>query len=404
MLVAGIECVAQDVIYGNLDYSGYKKITKGAFWSKRPEIKKMYNGEEVSGYEIITLNTPHFICFAEGEHNSGDKNYIVFPKGETICHKLSTGEYFAALCGNRIKSMYPTENTKFIDRQNKTINLVDTISQTVYKFDTIVNTVVYENNTYRNNNQQTENYYGSGQSFEPLSYFRLSWNYWPVVNYGSMPTMYCQQHDVNVNVKVINSNTNTNTNTFSWYARGVDPVNPPNPGGHGVDPTQPNPGGHGVDPARASGEGGGYDPQRGGSGTDPLLRRAAHEEPPLQVQRSQPNQQQQRAEQQQSSQQPQMQQRSQPTQQQQRAEQQHQKMQQRAEQRQTQRWQQQQQQRYQPVQQKMQSQQQQRYQPVQQKMQQQPQRSQQMQQQRSQQPQMQQRSQSYGGGANRRLR
>lgn len=92
-----------NIVYGELDYTGYSKVTKGAFWSKRPEAKIVYEGGKPEGVDTFRLQTDFFVLFAKGESNPLDINYIVFPKGEMVYFK--DGSFYAAVCGNRIANI-----------------------------------------------------------------------------------------------------------------------------------------------------------------------------------------------------------------------------------------------------------------------------------------------------------
>jgi|GEM_PF-5317936 len=107
----------QQVVYGTIQSDGYNKITKGAFWVSRPEAKIVYNGGYPDGVEVILLEEEYFVRFAKGENNPLDINYIVFPKGERVYKK--NGEYFAAICGNKIIFLQPTNLVQIKEVEKK---------------------------------------------------------------------------------------------------------------------------------------------------------------------------------------------------------------------------------------------------------------------------------------------
>lgn len=106
-----------DVIYGNVRYDGFKKITKGAFWSTRPEAKKVYYGEYPENVEVFVLETDYYVRFTDAEHNNFDRNYIIFPKGQKIYKKNE--RYYAAICGNEIEFFRPVK--KLVKVEDNTI-------------------------------------------------------------------------------------------------------------------------------------------------------------------------------------------------------------------------------------------------------------------------------------------
>lgn len=112
--VFGLECEAQfsangHLVYGKPRTDGYQKITKGAFWSTRPEAKLIYEGARPEGYTVVILNEDCFVRFIDGEHNTNDKNYIIFPKGEVVYSDNKSGQLYAASCGNKIELVRPAD-------------------------------------------------------------------------------------------------------------------------------------------------------------------------------------------------------------------------------------------------------------------------------------------------------
>jgi len=114
VILSGLQIIlAQEVVVGNVRTDGYQKITKGAYWNKRPVAKLIYNGSYPPGYNVYVLEQEYFVRFIDEEHNSLDCNYIVFPKG-AIVYSDQSGQYYAAICGNKIEYIKPVENVKFI--------------------------------------------------------------------------------------------------------------------------------------------------------------------------------------------------------------------------------------------------------------------------------------------------
>lgn len=105
-LFLGFECFGQvtpkEVIYGTIRTDGYQKITKGAFWTTRPEAKLIYEGKTPpKGYNVYVLESDYFVRFQNGENNQFDQNYIVFPRGEKVY--TYNGQFYSAICGNKIE-------------------------------------------------------------------------------------------------------------------------------------------------------------------------------------------------------------------------------------------------------------------------------------------------------------
>lgn len=118
LLVAliGSQVTAQEkeVVYGTVRTDGYQKITRGALWSKRPEAKKIFEGSVPTGFKVYTLESEYFVRFVDDEHNKLDRNYIVFPAGEKV-YTNENGQYFAAICGNRIDYLRPVDLVKIVE-------------------------------------------------------------------------------------------------------------------------------------------------------------------------------------------------------------------------------------------------------------------------------------------------
>lgn len=126
---------AQGYIYGPLDRTGYEKVSKGAFWSSRPWAKDIYEGKLVPGYKVEVLDQDHFVMFAIGENNPLDRNYIIFPEGEIIIEK--NGVKFAAICGNKIKSIRPVSDYSSMVADTVDQKLDDAVVKTIILRDTV---------------------------------------------------------------------------------------------------------------------------------------------------------------------------------------------------------------------------------------------------------------------------
>ena len=112
-MLLGLQAVGQslskEIIYGTVMSDGYQKITKGAMWGTRPVAKSIYEGAHPQGYTVVILEKEYFVRFAENEHNNLDRNYIIFPKGSIVYSDDKTGQFYSALCGNRIVYIRPVE-------------------------------------------------------------------------------------------------------------------------------------------------------------------------------------------------------------------------------------------------------------------------------------------------------
>lgn len=130
-LILGSQSIfGQEIDHEKVLTDGYQKVTKGAYWSKRPESKMVYEGETPDGVEVIILPSNHFVRFAKGEHNPLDINYIVFPAGEKIYKK--GGNYFAAICGNKIETWRPVEKERIVEKI-KTVTQQSSVSDSTKK-------------------------------------------------------------------------------------------------------------------------------------------------------------------------------------------------------------------------------------------------------------------------------
>jgi len=175
-IICGSQMIfGQDVIVGTVRTDGFQKITKGAFWSKRPESKMIYNGSYPPGFKVYTLESNYFVRFADNEHNRDDKNYIVFPKGEKV-YVNQDGQYFAAICGNKIEFLRPVDMVNIVKKEDSSSISTSTSNHASVKKDTVY---YVENgqqevfgkperaersngNTYYINNATPYGYYGIG--------------------------------------------------------------------------------------------------------------------------------------------------------------------------------------------------------------------------------------------------
>ena len=247
---------------------GYNNITKGAFWSSRPEAKVIYEGGYPSGYDVTELPSDCFVRFVDKEHNQKDLNYIIFPKGSKIYQDLSTGKWYAAYCGNQIEFWQPVEKTKIV---------VDSIL--IVQHDTTFITHIEYVEVPQPQEKTTvivvqrESVY-SQPEVSYISLFSWIWGT-PQYNYYCGNNTYNHSSsnvNVNVNVNVNNTNTNTNTTTFNERGRyqtepfhrrdenpkpkptpnpgrGGDPITPVGRGGDPIVPVAP-PVGSGIDPLK----------------------------------------------------------------------------------------------------------------------------------------------------------
>lgn len=103
----------KEVICGTVRADGYNQITTGAFWSKRPEAKMIYEGLYPSGYRVFVLEQDYYVRFVDKEHNNLDRNYIIFPKG-AIVYADSLGIFYSAKCGNQIEYIRPVDMVRIV--------------------------------------------------------------------------------------------------------------------------------------------------------------------------------------------------------------------------------------------------------------------------------------------------
>ncbi len=136
---------------GTVRYDGFEHITKGAYWSERPEAKMVYEGSEPLGVTVYTLPSDYFVRFADNEHNNLDRNYIVFPKGEKIYEKK--GNYYAAICGNQVVYMKPVNAVKIVKIETKD----SLVLRITYKDSVVNNTKVVNNETLPSMTEGDEN-------------------------------------------------------------------------------------------------------------------------------------------------------------------------------------------------------------------------------------------------------
>lgn len=115
--LVGLQSISQQqVSFGSIREDGYQNITPGALWAKRPEAKKIFNGENVVGFTAYRLKEQFLARFIPSEHNSRDNNYIVFPVGAIVYKNDVTADWFAAKCGNQFEYLKPLIQVVIIDR------------------------------------------------------------------------------------------------------------------------------------------------------------------------------------------------------------------------------------------------------------------------------------------------
>ncbi len=130
------------ILYGNVQYDGYYNIKKGAFWKVRPEAKAIYEGGYPEGYSVYKLKQDYFVRFAKGNYSAKTRNYIVFPAGTKVYKNNLTGEFFAAICGNKIVFLKPVNQVIIKQSEPKTVYRDRIVRDTVYQ--TKTRTVVKE--------------------------------------------------------------------------------------------------------------------------------------------------------------------------------------------------------------------------------------------------------------------
>lgn len=132
LAIVSTQAMAQEeVVYGTVRTDGYQKITKGAFWSKRPEAKIIYEGGNApSGYAVYVLEKDYYVRFIDSEHNNLDRNYIVFPKGEKVYADNVSGSFYSAKCGNEIEFIRPVDMVRIVEVEKEVI-VRDTIPMPV---------------------------------------------------------------------------------------------------------------------------------------------------------------------------------------------------------------------------------------------------------------------------------
>jgi hypothetical protein len=251
----------EQLAYGTVRSDGFNKITKGAFWSKRPKAKEVYEGLYPKDVEIILLTSDHFVRFVNKENNGRDNNYIVFPKGEKIYRDFISKKYYAAVCGNEVEFFQPVENTRIV---------VDTMY--IVEHDTTFITHI----EYVEVPQQTQQVEEKIKVIIVEREFEYSPSY---TSYGFFPPLYwgtpiCNHYcgsgannNVNVKININNSNYNSSTSTVTAddgyrRTRGGHPANPGTPttrGGHSAQGGSGNTnGGHSANGGRSTLNGGHY--------------------------------------------------------------------------------------------------------------------------------------------------
>ncbi len=264
LLIVSLQTVmAQDVSYGTVRTDGYNKISKGAFWSSRPESKMVYNGSFPPGVEVVTLEQDYFVRFVE--NNGKDNNYIVFPMGEKIYYKNS--RCFAAICGNEIEFIKPVDNI-VIQR------VVDSVYVDVLRKDTVF---VYKNIYVESQEQPRSsdvvviiNDGYQAPYYQPMSY-PIYWQPMPLCN-----TWGGGNYNSNVINNIDNSSyyyNNQVTNTTYNHHNPRPTPDPGGPGGANLNTNVDGPGGTGFntnvgDPGGPGGTGNEGGPGSTGFNTD----------------------------------------------------------------------------------------------------------------------------------------
>ena len=105
----------------NYNYNGFLNIKQRALWNKRPEAKKIFEGESVSGITVYHFEEDYFVKFTKGEFTQATRNFIRIPKGDRIYKK--NGYYHLARCGNKIDEMYPALSTEIVKLSEETIEV-----------------------------------------------------------------------------------------------------------------------------------------------------------------------------------------------------------------------------------------------------------------------------------------
>lgn len=275
VLFVGLQISAQkEIEYGDIRKDGYEKITKGAFWKKRPEAKMIYEGSYPLGFNVYRLKKDHFVRFVDGEHNSLDINYIVFPEGEKV-YTNESGQFFSAKCGNRIVYIKPVEMVKVkivevplepsieyqdvpmeLGGQQEPVTIINNYYS--YGYSDEGNEILYDRG-----GEQFYSYNSRRSCYTSIPFtLIMSWgcyrtynDYCMGRNYGTVGGYYNQvvNNIDNSITNIDNSNTNINinkrreTNPVDQGGPGGANTQPANPGGPGGVDTQPvdgrNPGG-----------------------------------------------------------------------------------------------------------------------------------------------------------------
>lgn len=228
----------EEISAGNVRTDGYEKITKGAFWSVRPEAKMISEGSIPPGCKVYVLSEEYFVRFIESEHNSEDKNYIVFPKGAKVYTK--DGLWYAVNCANQIEYIRPVTQVKIIKTEPAPELEPKPKTPPVVIRDTVRKTTV------------EENHYISSTYEDDIYYRQPMLSYWvtPIMydNYGYMS--YGQPQIVDQRTY---NNYSSQTNNYICERSSTRPEH------HQSKPEAPHasgPGGRGDDNNHASGPGG----------------------------------------------------------------------------------------------------------------------------------------------------
>lgn len=118
-VLSGLQLFAQqdEIGFGAARADAIYMVTKGAFWSSRPEAKEVYQKgySTVAGVTVYRLKKDYLGRFVKGENNRLDINYIIIPAGSLVYEK--DGKYHLAMCGNEFEYLQPKEpEAKIIER------------------------------------------------------------------------------------------------------------------------------------------------------------------------------------------------------------------------------------------------------------------------------------------------
>ncbi len=267
MLTLGwlVSVAQQEIIYGTPRADGYDKITKGAFWSTRPEAKMVEEGSIPPGCTVDVLTEQYYVRFIDTEHNQNDDNYIIFPVGAKIYTK--GGKYYSAKCGNEIEYLRPVNMVKIVEKPVEKIVEVEkpapkpetekpvVVRDTVYQQTTVVEETRYEDDVY----------------YRPRPMIDYSWIVRPILNNGCYGRPMIVDNRTYVNNYQNNSNyyckrtnsqptptpTPTDNHRYMGGGRGNDNYTTGEGGGRGSDTYNTGEGGGRGSDSYTTGQGGG---------------------------------------------------------------------------------------------------------------------------------------------------